>query len=175
MRPLLAFLTIVVILGGLQLYMRNRPSRPEAALLIAETAAQGQYSLDITLTFDAGPDPFALDPDAAPSLLVLLRGAEVLRREDAVATGAVITVSDVQGLVQGANEFFVVAAPQDRSQPVARAVRVRVLRNGQPLAEQTIWSEPGEIVEGTVVVEIPDWVELDRESTGWVPATTTIR
>jgi hypothetical protein len=164
MRPLLALLTISVILGGLQLYMLYRPQRSHVASHEAEQAAAGRFQVELTLTFDAGPDEFALDQSDAPALLVQLRGRDVLRRREPLAAGEQIVV-DVTGLVAGRNEFFVQATPRDVGASLARAVRVRVLRDDVPLADQTLWSEPGEIVQGAIEVELPAWsLEPGNES-----------
>ena len=164
MRPLLALSVASLILGGLWLYMTFRP-QPALAIAEPETAAEGRVDIELTLTFDAGPDAFALDVTDAPTLLVQLRGKDVLRRTDPILAGAQLRVEAVSGLVTGINEFFVQATPQDTAAPVARAVRVRILRNGYPMAEQTLWSEPGELVQGVVVVEIPTWSGVPQAST----------
>jgi hypothetical protein len=165
MRPLLAFLVVGSILGGLQLYMTYRP-QPRREPLQAEVTAAGRFDVELTLTFDAGPDAFALDPTSAAALLVQLRGHDVLRRTDRIAAGTHVVVKSVAGIVVGANEFYVQATPQDTTSPVARALRVRVLRNGNPLSQQTLWSEPGDVIQGAIVVEVPAWSGApDREST----------
>jgi hypothetical protein len=168
MRPLLAFAVVIVILGGLQLYMTFRPqARREAAR--AEVQAAGQFAVEITLTFDAGPDEFALDVSDAPSLFVQLRGHDLLRRSDPIEAGSQINVESVDGIVVGANEFFVQATPQDTTANVARAVRVRILRDGQPLADDTLWAEPGDVVQGAVVVDVPAWAGTSDEKTSAPP------
>jgi hypothetical protein len=159
MRPLLALIIVVTILGSLQLYVQHRPAPPVAAELIREQVARGDFSVEITLTFDAGPDAFAIDPATAPSLVLLLRGQEILRRQDTIAAGQPLIVQDVQGLVSGGNEFYLSATPADTQSSLARAARVRILRSGTPLADETLWSEPSETVQGTIVVQIPAWAE----------------
>ena len=67
-------------------------------------------------------------------------------------------------MVAGQNEFFVQAAPQDTTTARARAVRVRILRDGNPLADETLWSEPGEVVQGAVLVHVPAWVGAPKSA-----------
>ncbi len=66
-------------------------------------------------------------------------------------------------MVTGRNEFFIRAIPQDSTNPIARAIRVRILRDGQPLTDETLWSEPGDVVEGAVVVEVPAWAVAEGQ------------
>jgi hypothetical protein len=155
-RPVFALLVAVIILGGLQLYMTIRPQPSGRMAAQDELAARGRFSVEITLTFDAGPDAFSLDVSDAPAVLVQLRGVDLLRRQEEVLAGDQVVIDDVSGLVEGKNEFFVQATPSEVAH-VARAVRVRVLRDGIPLADETLWAEPSEIVRGAVVVEVPTW------------------
>lgn len=160
MRPLLAALIVAAVFSLLGLYMRFEQSmrsraQAQASRVVEPAAAKGIYSLQIELTFDAQADPFGLDP---ASVIVELGGREVLRREALAAAGDVIVVDDVQGVVAGSNEFHVSVAPSDEQRGAANAVRVRVLRDGVPVpgAETTIWSEPGQAVQGNVVVEVDE-------------------
>ena len=125
-----------------------------------------RFSVEVTLTFDAGPDAFALNLSDAPSVLVQLRGTDLLRRQDAVAAGDQLLIEDVSGIVTGNNEFFVQVTPRDLTSPVARAVRVRVLRDEMALADETLWSEPGEVVRGAVVVAVPEWAGAESAGDG---------
>jgi hypothetical protein len=158
MRPLLALIVAGAILGGLQLYMRTRPQPAGRQAGVAEHMAEGHFSVELTLTFDAGPDAFAVDLADAAALLVRLRGREILRRSEAIAAGQQLRVDDVAGVVSGHNEFYVQATPRDAVAAVSRAVRVRILRDGHPIADQTLWAEPGEVVQGAIVVDVPAWV-----------------
>jgi hypothetical protein len=160
MRPLLALVVVGVILGGLQLYMMFRPQSRRGAFRPEVTAA-GRFDVEVTLTFDAGPDAFALDTTSAPSLLVQLRGRDVLRRTEPIGAGSQIVAESVAGIVVGANEFFVQATPQDTTALAARAVRVRVLRDGHPLSDASLWSEPGDVVQGSIVVDVPPWAATE--------------
>ncbi len=81
MRPLLALILAVVILGGLQLYMVFRP-QPKVVAVDYEQTATGKFTVDVTLTFDAGPDAFALDPTTAPVVLLQLRGRDLVRHTE---------------------------------------------------------------------------------------------
>jgi hypothetical protein len=135
----------MVFVGGLALYMNQR----EEAAAIREfqaLEAQGVYRLEITASFDAESDPFALDIDDTtnPSaLLVRLRGEEILRREEGVKAGSPIVVSPVEGLTVGRNEFYMEASPPLDLAERSHAVRVRIFRDETALLDRTLWTEPG--------------------------------
>lgn len=162
MRPFFAILVVVTILGGMQAYMTYRPRPQAASAVIQETSARGSFSVEVTPSFDAGPDQFALELDDAPSLIVQFRGKEILSHRDAIDAGTAVTVDDVSGLVVGGNEFFVRATPATLND-ISLAIRIRILRDGSPLADQTLWSEPGEAPQGTVVIDVPPWSQPEGE------------
>lgn len=154
MRPLLAASVAVVVLGGMKLYIDSAQPKLRPQLIQLPKAADGVFSLDVTLTFAAGPDPFALDLADAPSLLIQLQGRDLMRKAEIVSAGEKLTVDGIEDIVQGANEFYVQATPQ-ASNAVSRAIRIRVLRDNVAIAEQTLWSAPGEPVQGAVIVDVP--------------------
>ena len=120
MRPLLAALILGALLGGLKLYMAVRPSREVSAPPKLLPTAAGRFAIDVTLSFAAGPDPYALESDNAPSLLVLFRGQEIIRETTILEPGAIVRRDDLGSVAVGANEFFLRATPQD-SNSLARA------------------------------------------------------
>jgi hypothetical protein len=154
MRPILAFVVATTILGGLAFYMSVRRSGAAGAPVRIIEIAPGRFDVELTLTFDAGPDPFALDAGDPPSLVVMLVGKEILRETATVKSGHPRVVEDVPGVATGTNEFFVRATPADGSAPAVRAIRVRILRDGHPISAQSLWSEPGQPVEGVVRVKV---------------------
>ncbi len=153
MRPILALLLVVAILGLVQAYMKFQASLPATrSVQQIETKAEGVYTADITLTFDAEPDAFSLEPT---SLLVLFRGQELLRKKATVKAGTPLLITDIPGMTEGRNEFYIKATPPEDETEQSRAVRVRVLRDGIPVVERTLWSEPGAPVEGAIHVDVP--------------------
>ncbi len=159
-RVILAATLSLVILGGMNLFMRHRERAADTDVVAREaTQAVGKFSLDVTLSFSpAASDPFAVATDEAekkPALLVQLNGREVLRVADAVPAGDLIAREDVSGIVEGENEVLVEADPPLEDANRAHAVRVRVLRDGQPIAEQTSWSEPGARLIARMRLNVP--------------------
>jgi hypothetical protein len=99
--------------------------------------------------------------------------------DDASSTDA--SSADDAASAAGRNEFYIKATPAEpdretdefaldespSSRPVSRAVRVRILRDGVPIGDQTLWSEPGQPVEGVAAVEVepaPSDPTVDRQS-----------
>ncbi|MCP4190739.1 MAG: hypothetical protein GY768_08930 [Planctomycetaceae bacterium] len=162
MRLFFAFILVSCILGGMQLYMEFRP-QPNAYSTPKELLADGNFQFEITMTFAAGADPFALDVSDAPSLLVSFRGVDLLREMKEIEAGQTLRIENIAGVASGINEFFVRASPRDVSSHVARAVRIRILRDGNPIVEESLWAEPGELVQGVVVIDVP--VQASRART----------
>jgi hypothetical protein len=127
------------------------PGRQEA------TAAEGKFSLEVTLSFDAGADSaFSLDPTRSTAVRVEFRGRELLRIDEPVAAGTPLRIDDVEGIVPGPNEFYIEAHPANQGLPVAHAARARVFRDSHPIADETLWSEPGLPVQGVLRVDVPE-------------------
>ncbi|MBI4963480.1 MAG: hypothetical protein HY913_09395 [Desulfomonile tiedjei] len=156
MRPVLAVLIWVALVGGLSAYMHARekinPARSYEVRAVTEP-----FALEVTTTFDLEPDPFALKTETeseAPALLVRVNGKEALRRNDRVERGVPFRLEPVPGLVQGHNEIYLEANPPVEQADRSLAVRVRVFRGSMPVADQSIWSEAGSTVATTFRVDI---------------------
>jgi hypothetical protein len=113
------------------------------------------------------------------SVLLSLHGdTPLLRIEEDVPAGTVLVVDPVEGIVVGENEFYLKVATgeaesggesafslpgdetSDESLPAedrSRAVRVRVFQDDQLLAEKTLWSAPGQAVDGIITVHVADF------------------
>ena len=137
----------VVLIGGMIVYLHHRDIPDLAAGTAIELrTAEGNYVLEIITTFAVEPDPFALQVDQSEkptALVVRLGGREILRRTDRLEAGTPIRVEPIVGVVEGTNEIYLEASPPLEQSAKSHAVRVRVLRDGRPVAEETFWSLPG--------------------------------
>lgn len=148
----------IVLLGGLVLFMHSREENTQTLEMIFESAA-AKYGLELVTTFAVEPDPFALQTDAsdAPAaLLVRLNGKEVMRKSKRLERGAPIKLESVPDLLRGHNEFYIEANPPLEQSSGANAVRMRLLRDGSPIAEKTLWAEPGGKIAATFSVTVEE-------------------
>ena len=142
MRPVIAIVLSAAILLGVQGYLRFAESlRAQNAVVAEVTTAAGIFSADITLTFAAEADSFSVEPT---SLLLRQRDQVLLKKEGLVLAGEPLVVSPIENIVEGTNEFYFECIPREQStepsdnqRPLSRAVRVRIFRDGQLLAENT--------------------------------------
>jgi hypothetical protein len=166
-RIAIALLLWVIVLGGLNLYMRQfETSGSDAASSSRQRPAQAEapYAMELTTTFNVEPDPFALTANASEEpagLVVQLQGNEILRKTREVETGAPI-VLNVPGLVRGLNEFFVEANMPLESIGKSYALRLRLTQAGSPVAEETFWSEGENRITGILRVSL----ENDKQDGG---------
>lgn len=153
MRPLLALLLSAAILLGVRAYLQFAVSlRRPVVSVVEETAATGIFSAEITLTFDAAPDEFSLEPIA---LVLKQQDRVLLERHDLVRAGEPLVIDNLAGIVTGRNEFYFECIPSPADQPLARAVRVRLLRDGVEVADTTLWAPPGQTPRGRIVLDVP--------------------
>lgn len=154
-----------MILGGLSLFMSRR-EMVSAEAAIETVPAAGKFSVDVTLSFTAAAvDPFAVATEAggrAPLLKVRLNGQELLNAASAPPAGEPILIDDAAGVVVGTNEFLIEADPPLAEANRAHAVRLRVLRDGRPIAEKTAWSEPGARLVARFELDVPAAAEVVR-------------
>lgn len=134
------------------MHFRPEPGRRISAGL---AEAPGIFSLEVVLTFDAGPDPFAVADKNRPSLSITFEGEEWLRRTDRISAGTVIVINDMTGIKSGLNELHLRAFPVDEQYDLVRGARVRVLRDEIVIAEESLWSEPGYPIDDPFQFDIP--------------------
>ena len=154
MRFILVALIWLVLIGGLSFYIQQRDARipPRAEAQVSLQAVSGNYALELTPTFGAAPDPFALqvEGEAPATLLVRLDGQPVYRSEAPLVRGETLRIAPLEGLVAGRNELYVEATPAFDEAHLSHALRVRLLRDGIELLDQTLWGEAGRKVSGSV-------------------------
>jgi hypothetical protein len=167
MRPILAIVISAGILLGVHSYLRLAQSLRGKPAAEEESAASGKYSADITLTFDAQADEFALEP---VSLFFKRQDQVLLKREGFIPAGEPLAVENIPGIVEGENEFYFECVPKEDGKQLARAVRVRLFHDGAPVAEQTLWAEPGMVPHGAVVLKVQRSPHAPRADTSGPPA-----
>jgi len=163
MRPLLALVVSLVVLGSVQAYMLFVNGLPRYVHNVpTEAAASGHFRLELTLTQDAQPDAFE-----STSLLVNLPQQEdrvLIRKEEVISALEPIVIDSLTGFVAGENELFIQVGVGDvgfdstsTGQVALRraAVRVQLFRDRVLLVDKTLWAEPGEPIQGKLVIDVP--------------------
>ena len=164
MRPLLALVLSLVILGSVQTYMLFVNGLPRYIPNVStETAASGHFRLELTLTQDAQSDAFE-----ATSLLVNLPqqdGHVLIHKEEVISALDPIVIDSITEFVVGENELFVQVgvgdaggfdSPNTEELILRRAaVRVQLFRDRVLLTDETLWAEPGEPIQGKLVITVP--------------------
>jgi hypothetical protein len=156
-RPILAILVWVLILGGVAGYIQTRQERP-AVGAFQPAAAAGRFTLEFVSTTELEPDPFGIraSPDNAPTSFVLkINGQQVLAKNDRLEAGIPLRLENVSGLSEGQNELYLEANLPLESANRAHAYRVTIKRDGETIAEQTLWSEPGLRLATSLSLNIP--------------------
>ncbi len=164
MRPLIAALVVIVILGGLQLYMTMRVWYGPAQAEVLDLRASGTFSVEVTTTFDvtSEPDPFAANPNETTAISLTLRDRELLDADVPIMAGMPVVVSPVEGIVVGAdafrgrNELLLTAVVPPGEIDRQHAVRVRLLRDDETIADETFWADTGDKIVGRVQATIVD-------------------
>jgi hypothetical protein len=165
MRLFAAAMISLCLLGGMSIYIHLQAQWRPPAPVFEPPAAPGVYSLEVTPSFSAAKDPFALDvgdvADGSAILVVKLGKQTLLAKSDTVEAGSVIHVESVAGIQVGKNQFHLSVAVPENQLTVSHAVRIRILRDGVQVADQTLWSELGQPVSGEVTLDVAPPEEVD--------------
>lgn len=162
MRIVLSLLISAGIVVGLSLFMQSRSDQSAPPDLLTR-AVEDVLALEVTATFSADPDSAEPDPFApnfgAPEeggdssgprrvpIAVEVAGKQRRYELSDVEAGIPAVIEPLEGLemgsdeMSGRNELVIEANPPEDVISQAHAVRVRILRDGQPIAEWTFWTE----------------------------------
>lgn len=153
MRLIAVLLIALFVFGTIAAYERFVASLPRFESTEHELAkAEGKFSVELTLSFNAEVDAFAAGDEAA--VLVRMAGDDLIRHTEPLTAGETLRASDVQQVVAGRNAFFVRALPAESEREHPCVARVKILRDGEVVAENSIWSAPGEVLAGELLVEV---------------------
>ena len=157
MRPVLALLISLSLLGGVYGYVRFADSVRRPALEIQIDYSDSEYSVDIERTFDCAGDPIF----ETESLKVLFKGEKVFAAADPIPAAQSIEIRPLPGVEKGENEIYVVANRESSTSGFG-ALKIVVKRDDIPIAEKTITSEEGLAqVGGPVVFKVGQSNESD--------------
>ncbi len=164
MRPLLAIIIWLTLIGGLYSYMNARENvEPQQQAVIQKVS--DKYTLVVTTTFDTEPDHFKLKTDTDPdaSILIRLNGLEIFRLVQALKGGDRVVVDNINSMHVGVNEFLLEVSPSLDAHKMPGAIRAQLFRSDQELVDKTFWTESGEKIISNFKVEIgPDTSDGDK-------------
>ncbi len=160
MRFLLCLTIWIVIVGGLWLYTWQRDmARAKVIMTQPEIHyVERDFSLEVTSTFSAEPDPFSLQLDNTPSspLEISVNGVPLRIDTDVLRRGEVLKIEKVGNLLMGSNELYLKASPPLAESDRDHAIRIRLLQAEDILLDRTIWSKEGSLVSGSVNFKLED-------------------
>lgn len=168
MRFLLCICIWIFFVGGLWAYTWQRDAGlpKEPAQVAPLKTLTGNYVLEITPGFSIEKDPFALtvgeDADSS-GLDIRLNGKPLVVNTDNISRGKVIKVTDGLVLTDGFNEFYVNASPPISEAHLDHGLRIRLLENGVPVADRTVWGGRGAAVAGSISVNLSAHTEDDHD------------
>jgi hypothetical protein len=152
MRIFVTIIVWVIFIGGLTLYMKHRGSVDYSATDFYEfKQVEKVYALEVTPSFLLESDPFALTMDSqnnSPALVVQSGEHELLNVRAPLTNAETFRIEPLHNLIVGQNEIYVEATPATNHFSTYNAIRVRIIKDGYPFAEKTIWSPPGTKVSG---------------------------
>ena len=153
MRIIATIIVWVAFIGSMAFYMKQRDVAGYASDdIIQFKKATRVYALELTPSFVPESDPFALNLDnqnTTSPLIVKLGDREIFRISAPPDTVEYYRIEPLTHLHFGKNEIFVEASPPAGDYFTSNALRIRLMENGHPLAEKTIWSPPGAKISGT--------------------------
>lgn len=172
MRPLAVILFALAVLGSLFGYLKIAERTIEAPEFEA-VDAEGQFSVVLTLPFDAVGSDFDINEESE-SLSLQLDGKTIFKKTESVPRGE-LTIENVEGLKMGRNEFVVSAQPIDSTDssgfsldnapaettPLPVPIRIQVYRDGILIGEKTSWNQAGLRLVASMIVDIKSEFEAD--------------
>ncbi len=169
-RPILAVSISAMLLFGTFFYVEfANKVRVPAAEIEPEVLSSGEFRATVRRTFDCqGNRDFDVE-----AMLVRFHGDVIFQRDDRLAANEPVELGPLEKVVTGQNTLFVSATPAevddlftgfDDANPnntmPARAIRIQVFRDNEPVADRTLWQAPGaQSITGSIVfdaVSTPD-------------------
>lgn len=157
MRFSLVLIIWLVFVGGLQTYLNHRQAAAPAAPPRQETGEprhNRHLSLELTPTFTAGADPFALRGNTGleQPVRLLFNGAALPVTAADLTRGRPLQITALPAEQEGRNELVVMIDPPAEEQNNAYGIRVRVLSGAAILVDRTLWAADGAPVAGMIDV-----------------------
>lgn len=142
------------IAGVMFFYNETRQYHAETVETISATVkAAASVTIEVTATFSAEKDPFALDvPGGSESSPLILRLGDLtlIENADALKPGIPFIAGPLKSLKAGSRELYIEASPPIENGARHHALRIRIFGQGRLIAEKTFWAEPGGKITGVL-------------------------
>jgi hypothetical protein len=138
MRPILACLITLVLVGGVYGYIKFAEGIRRPPTEINIDYSEADFSLEIERSFDCVVDPIF----APESLRVLFKGESVLAISKKIAVEETIRLEKLDGVEVGENEIYIAANRAEGSIGLG-AIKVSIFRGGVLFDEQVLTSQQG--------------------------------
>lgn len=154
MRFFLVVIIWIVIVGGLWSYISHRDGKrlEVTRQTPVNLSVEGHFSIELTPTFSTEEDPFALTATDTPTsnLEVKLNGVAIALDAQAVLRGETIRIDNITGMLVGHNEIYLNASPPLSENSLEHGVRLKVFEDSSIIVDETLWSDQGALVSGTI-------------------------
>lgn len=147
MRPVLAFLITVLMIGGVYGYINFARSVRRPPIEIEIDFAEGEYSVEVERTFECVGDPIL----GTESLKVMFKGEKVYAKTEPIPSDELVVVRPLERVETGENEIYV-SANMPKSAKGFGALKVVVKQNDRLIGEEIISTVPGLASVGGPVV-----------------------
>ena len=110
-------------------------------------------------------DPFALQTDdiEQQAIEVRINGSKINLPEE-IVRGKTLRIDEIPGILKGYNEIYVKASPPLDESELDHGIRLHVLKDGQSLVSDTIWSSQGALVSGSLNFSYGDAKEESHDN-----------
>lgn len=179
-RPIIAAVIPLVLFGVVYAYSSFVSSLPEIQRQeFIQEQATGKYEIEVTLTFTAQPDWGDYEQRSFYILASKRAGNEddrtIASSKKPIPPGEPLLFSVAGNVVKGTNQFDVFAGVGDeelspdetdafgqyeesntKSFSQQRAMRIRILKDGEPQFETTLWSQPGQPIRESITLVVKE-------------------
>lgn len=165
MRFIAIIIIWVVLIGGLKLFLNHRQALIPMQTL-TRNHATGQYRLELTSTFTAKEDPFALqvtENSTSSAVVIQLGGKNLFPANRSIEAGKALEITPLPDLVVGLNEFYIEANPPTDQAQQSQALRLRLFQDDHLIDQKSFWSEPGGRLAGTFTVTIAETLSQEHD------------
>jgi hypothetical protein len=154
MRPLIAILINVLLVGGLFLYMGIRDTGEKTHHIEEPEKSEGIYTMDISATFKiSGEEVFLLNTQNGENAVISINGTKITGEMMKSPFDSTFRINNLPGIIEGRNEVFIELSRSTEDAARPAAVNVEIKKDGMKYFSDVFWFEPEEPIVMTVVFD----------------------